>query len=289
MIVNPGFYPDIPADAYHADPCPEPSLSSSLAKVILTETPRHLWTKHPRLNPNFKPSEDEKFDLGKVAHEFILGKGGGFIPLEFDNWTTKAAREAREAVREGGKTPILVKDLDRVHAMTDGVFVVLDEMGIRLEECASEATIAWRDEIGGVWCRAMMDAFDRENGVIYDVKTTDHSLSDDSLDRLIANLGYDLSAEFYMRGVEAIFPDLAGRLTWRWVFVSAQEPHEMRVIEASGMTREIGAQKASLAIEKFAACMKSRKWPGYPRKITNNSYPAWAEKAWLEKTICAAE
>jgi hypothetical protein len=74
-----GLHPAISADAYHADPAPAPSLSSSIAKTILHQTPRHAWFEHPRLNPNFEPKDDSKFDLGSVAHELLLGKGAGFV------------------------------------------------------------------------------------------------------------------------------------------------------------------------------------------------------------------
>ena len=53
-ISEPGVY-SLPDDAYHADPCPGPSLSSSVAKLMLDRSPLHAWHAHPRLNPNFEP------------------------------------------------------------------------------------------------------------------------------------------------------------------------------------------------------------------------------------------
>jgi hypothetical protein len=286
MSVSEGFFTDMSAADYHADPCEKPSLSSSIAKYFVSGTPRHAWTAHPKLNPDFEPKSDDKFDLGTVAHEFILGKGSGFVVLDFDNWQTKAAREAKEAARDCGKTPILLKDFARVDAMAEAAGKHLEAHGVDLSKNANECVMVWRE--GAHWCRSMVDSFD-EGGVIYDVKTTDVGLSDASLARLIVNLGYDLSAGFYARGAVATFPQLAGKLRFRWIFIETRPPHELRVIEASAMTMELGARKADFAIKRWSHCMETGEWPGYARRITTLDYPAWAESQWLEYEIADAQ
>ena len=45
----------IDGGAYHLDPCPEASLSSTLAKTMLAQSPLHAWTASPRLNPDWEP------------------------------------------------------------------------------------------------------------------------------------------------------------------------------------------------------------------------------------------
>lgn len=281
-----GFFKDITAEKYHADPCVMPSLSSSVAKHFVFGTARHAWTAHPRLNPDFEPKNDDKFDLGTVAHEFILGKGGGFVALDFENWTTKAAKEAREAVRDCGKTPILLKDFARVDAMGEAANERLSALGVDLSKNANECVMVWRE--GEAWCRSMVDSFD-EGGVIYDLKTTDVGLSDASLARLVVNLGYDLSAGFYARGAVKLFPQLEGKLRFRWIFVETRPPHELRVIEASAMTMEMGARKADHAIRRWSHCTATGEWPGYATRITTLEYPAWAEAQWLEFELAEAQ
>src|SRR5215831_5713580 len=49
MSVTPGVYA-MPAAQYHADPCPTPSLSASIIKLICLDSPAHAWTAHPKLN-----------------------------------------------------------------------------------------------------------------------------------------------------------------------------------------------------------------------------------------------
>ena len=97
MITAPGIYTDFPVDQYRADPCPQPSLTQSIAKVILDHSPLHAWHAHPRLNPRFVQDEEKKFDIGNTAHALLIGRGKSIAVIDADDWRTKAAKEAREA------------------------------------------------------------------------------------------------------------------------------------------------------------------------------------------------
>jgi hypothetical protein len=284
-MIDQGFYLNLPAATYHADPCPEPSLSSSIAKILAFQTPLHAWQAHPRLNPDFAPGNDDKFDLGSVVHEVILGKGAGYMVIDFADWRTKAAQQARDDARGAGMVPILTKDWARVDIMSQKAVERLNGMGIDLSKNQNECVLAWKE--GDVWLRAMLDSLDMK-GVIYDVKTTGAGLSDGALMRQIANLGYDLSAAFYMRGLTTIHPEIAGRTRFRWIFIETDAPHEVRVIEASGMTMALGEKKVDFAIRKWSHCMATGEWPGYAPTITTLDYPNWAEAQWLEREMTDA-
>jgi hypothetical protein len=64
---------------YHADPAPERGVASTLARVILSQSPLHAWTAHPRLNPAYEPVEKKTFDIGRAAHRAVLGAGGEYV------------------------------------------------------------------------------------------------------------------------------------------------------------------------------------------------------------------
>lgn len=287
MTLDVGFHKEISASVYHADPCPDPSLSSSIAKVLAWQTPRHAWQQHPRLNQNFAPKECDKFDLGTVAHEVILGRGSGFQVLEYDNYLTKSAKEAREAARAAGKTPILLEQWKRVDAMAERVNERLAQIGVNLSANDNECVLVWRE--GDAWCRAMLDSLENRNQtIIWDVKTTEVQLSDHNIARQIAGLSYDLSAAFYIRGLTTLFPDLRGRVRFRWIFIEASPPHEVRVIEASGMTEALGEKKVQFALDRWQHCMATGEWPGYGADIKTLDYPTWAEAQWLERELTEA-
>ena len=100
----------ISAEEYHADPCESPSLSSSLASALLNQSPRHAWMQHPELNPDYRPEENSRFDLGSAAHALLLeGNQAKIAIIEADDWRTKKAKEERDTARENGLLPVLAK------------------------------------------------------------------------------------------------------------------------------------------------------------------------------------
>jgi len=295
MTLGPGIHRGVPAAAYPGDPAPDPSLSSSIAKTLLKRTPRHAWHEHPRLNPAYAADDEAKFDIGSVAHELLLGKGSGFEIIEAEDWRTKAAQEARKAARAAGKTPIL----DRQHG--EALFIVdaVTERLMQIPECAglftdgaaeqlqngqAETVLIWQD-IGGPWCRAMIGWWGPTDVDVWDFKTTDAGLSDAEIRRTIFNLGYDLSAAFYIRGLTALRPELAGRFRWRWIFAETKAPYEVRVISADPTTLTMGDRRAALAIAKWHRCMTSGEWPGYAPDVSSVGYPEWAEGQWLDREL----
>ncbi|MBW4971899.1 hypothetical protein KZY98_15680, partial [Croceibacter atlanticus] len=65
--LSPGTY-DLPAEVYHADQmCAVPTLSSSLARLMLARSPRHAWHASPRLNPDHQSDDRKTFDIGRAA------------------------------------------------------------------------------------------------------------------------------------------------------------------------------------------------------------------------------
>jgi PDDEXK-like domain of unknown function (DUF3799) len=283
LRLPPGIHYDVPAAAYHADPCEKPSLSSSIAKVILEKTPKHAWIAHPRLNPDFKPPAAPKFNLGSVVHELMLGKGLGFDIVLADDYRTKAAQASRQKILDNGQIPVLGAQAYQAETIADFAIDILNEMGIHLADNRNEAVLIW--DMHGLPCRAMVDSIDEKTNNIYDIKTTAGGLPDYALMRTIVNFGYDLSAAFYIKGMTALFPELAGRFVFKWIFVETEEPYEIRVIEADATTLHFGDRKAHGAFEKWRVCMANNEWPGWPRVVTKSVYPAWAESAWLEREM----
>lgn len=287
--MTPGFL-RISAEAYHADPCPAPSLSSSVARVLLEQSPRHAWTLHPK-SPLFEPEEENNkaLDFGSAAHALMLGAGPDIEVVRADNWTTKAAREARDLARSQGKAPILNDDFARAAEMVDVGREQLRAVGLGhvfADDKLSEQAIIWQDE-GGVWCRAMLDWHHEEAGqlFVYDYKTTSRSSHPGSLGFKIVDHGYDLQAGFYERGLGTLRPELLGRITWRWVFQETEPPFAVTVAELDGAGRTIGAKKAAAAVSIWRRCMETGEWPLWPAGVHRITYPQKAENAWLEREM----
>jgi hypothetical protein len=93
---EPEILDDVPPDVYHADLLhPVPSLSASLAHVLVTRSPLHAWVQHPRLNPDFVAADEAKFDVGTVCHSLLLDNSRQVEIIDADDWKT-TGRSARQ-------------------------------------------------------------------------------------------------------------------------------------------------------------------------------------------------
>src|SRR4051812_35256773 len=103
-VTEPGIYPDLSNDDYHADPVPGGSLSSSGARSLL-ECPAVYRHQRDHGRPN-----KAHYDIGHAAHMLVLGAGPDIYPVDAADWRTKAAKEEAEQAREFGMTPLLIHD-----------------------------------------------------------------------------------------------------------------------------------------------------------------------------------
>ncbi|HYR45035.1 MAG TPA: hypothetical protein VER98_18535, partial [Terriglobia bacterium] len=116
MLDTPGIY-TISADEYHADCCPTPSLSASIATILIQQSPLHAKSAHPRLTENPVREEERHLDLGRLCHALMLEGDDIAVVIEADNYRTRAAQEARDAARSIGKCPLLAKEMVEVREM----------------------------------------------------------------------------------------------------------------------------------------------------------------------------
>jgi len=75
----------------------------------------HAWTECPRLNPNYEPDDDTKFDIGNVAHRVLLGRGKDISVVDFPDWRKKEAQELREAAADRGCIAVLRHQFEQAH------------------------------------------------------------------------------------------------------------------------------------------------------------------------------
>src|SRR5262245_35492153 len=92
--------------AYYNDPCERPSLTQSIAKTLITKSPLHAWTEHPRLG-GVRREPTREMDDGKILDALLLSGGDGLEIIEAPDFRTKDARARRDAAKAAGKTPIL--------------------------------------------------------------------------------------------------------------------------------------------------------------------------------------
>lgn len=276
---------DLSEAEYQADKVADvPSLSASIAKILCNETPLHCWTAHPRLNPNFEREDKEMFDLGIVAHALMLQGSEVATVLDFPDWRTKEAREARDDARQNRKVPILKKNWERVQAMVEAgkaQIAVHKEAKDAFSDGKPEQSLVWTDD-HGVVCRARLDWLMDSHARIYDYKTTGATANPEAMGRFIIAQGWDVQAAFYLRGLKAVTGKDA-----EFFFVCQEDylPYALSVLGLSEEFLILGAKKVQYAIDLWAQCLASGKWPAYPNRIVDPPFPVWAAEQWAFKEI----
>lgn len=274
----------IPAEAYHADPCEQPSLSASIANLLCNRSPAHAQAAHPRLNPNMRREESDKFDIGTVAHAILLQGIDVVQVIDAPDWRTKDAREQRDAARADGRVPLLAGVLDDVQAMVAAARTQLEQHGAQppaFMDGLPEQTLVW-EEPGGVTCRARLDWLRNDLATIDDLKTTSRSASPEHYSRALFNVGGDVQAAFYIRGVQ----ELTGETPeFRWVVVETQPPYALSVVAPGPDILTIGRKKVEYALDTWRRCLSTGVWPAYPTHVCYAELPQYEEARWLEKEL----
>jgi len=280
---------DLPEDAYHADPCDVPSLSASLAHLMVSASALHAWTASPRLNPDFENRDTDAFRLGRAFHSMMLDERPRHVVREEYNadWTSWRNRDAcdwRDLLASKGLIPITGEEFKRLRLMQLAARRhYLDVMDGMLENLPTEVTLVW--EAGDVTNRCRVDAIDTERRIAIDVKTT-ASLADPQ--RWVAvsmDHGVDLRAAHYLDGLEASFSRPDGASGWRYVFLVVEKnpPYACSLLELDERSEAMGFSKLDIARAAWATCLKHDRWEAWPGGVTQVPAPEWRFSQWINE------
>lgn len=258
-ITAPGVY-TMDAETYHADPCVEPSLSSTGARTLASECPAAYWFE--RTNPTVK----REFELGRAGHLMVLEPhlfGQCVRVIEADDYRTKAAKDARDEARAAGLTPLLQKEADQVRAMREVLW--RDPIAKHAFEGGQpEQAIFWQDAEFGIWRRTRPDYLPPHQRYLVDYKTST-SANPKDFERAVFDYGYHQQAAWYLDGVEAV----TGTKPERFAFVvqSKKAPFLVTTCWLDAEAIEWGRKMNRLAIGIFARCLRTNSWPGFTPEV----------------------
>lgn len=286
-IAEPGSY-ELAAEVYHADPAPVPSLSRSVAKLLLERSPLHAWHAHPRLNPGWEPESKNQTAIGSAAHKILLGAGAEIAVCEERDWRKKAAQEFREVHLAEGLIPLTLPQWEKVEEMVEAARTQLGDL---IHERAG-AEVAWFSEEmpagdgqPATWLRCMTDWITPDGLTVYDYKTTATSAAPGAVWRLAMNMDWPFQQAFYQRVIFAIKPELRGRLRFLFLVQENYPPYAMVPVELTEADLTIARRQVEVAIDKWSACMARGKWPGYGREIVPVVLPEWRVRDWLDREL----
>jgi hypothetical protein len=268
LVEQPGQYDGIPDSEYHAD---KGSLSSSGARKLLPpSTPfQFKWERdHPRTETK------DYFDLGHAAHTLVLGEGAEIVELEFDAWTTKASKEARDKVWAEGKTPLLSKDFRKVHEMAAAIkqhplAEALFSSGV------AERSLYYRDVETGVMLRARPDWLPtrgRGRLIITDYKTA-ASADPSKFGKSAGDFGYHQQDAWYRDAAIAL--GLDDDPAFVFVVQQKEAPYTVSIVELGRDAVNLGRRLNRAAIDLYAKCEANNHWPGWgdePHLVSLPSY-----------------
>lgn len=287
--MKPGIYRDMDSAIYFGDPCDEPSLSQSIAKVILDHSPLHAKLEHPRLCPVKATDEDDTDKyvraqaIGNAAHKMLLGRGKEIDVLDYDNFRTKEAKLAREIAEKAGRVVILGKHMTGAEAMVIAARaqIVRHEANLTFKDGSGEVAIICEDD--GVWLRSLVDWLGHDLRRCDDYKSGGVSVAPHVVGLRMVDQGWDIQAAMQERILNILDPAGAGRRRFRFIAQENMPPYALTVCEMSESVMTMGRKKLQAAIAIWRACMKSNRWPAYTARVIIPEYPGWQESRWLER------
>lgn len=301
-ITQPGFY-SIPLDVHHGQPCDGPSVTSGILRRMELATPADVWAFSP-LNPDrFEKKNTDALRLGRAMAAYVEGGmeavSQHFVVLPKDK-PNKPTPQQLTAYDEGRATEAGKKSVEFWRAiekdprdpLTDAEQEMIENMGKALAKdpaaCAvmggiPEVTMAWQDEITGLWLLSRPDtvSFDGSMSDYKKINTQGRPFSYRVVDSRITEHGYDMQMAFAAEVFE--------RLTRQWptsVGIVAQwdqPPYHVILREISEEDLRIGQFRNRRAINRFHECLTSGHWPGPGDDVGAYQRPDWQHKMLLEE------
>ena len=278
-----GWY-ELSEEHYHADPCPTPSLSSHAAMTLISRSLLHAWRGHPR-SPEFEPwVAGSAADRGSAAHALLLG-GKPIETIHAEDFRTAAAREARDKARAIGRIPMLAREVEGLSAMIGPARERFHELHGDAFLC--EQTAAWREGAG--WRRARIDTLSTSRRLIVDYKTTEGAVDALSCERRIADMGLQIQAAAYVGAIEALHPELLGRVRFIFQWQEQKAPYALSPpIEMTEAFMSLGRAQWKAACRLWDQALKHQAFPGYSPHPYPACPPPWELSRWEERCLTDA-
>lgn len=273
---------EVSAADYHADRVADvPTLSASVAKLLVSHSPLHAWTQHPKLNPNYKRVEDDKFNLGTAAHALLLEGREAVEVIYEDSYRTNDAKAAKKAAIDAGRIPMLDSQWSEVQAMVAAIREQLPGLDVDppvLAPGRAEVPLVWQEN--GVWCRALVDWLHDDRATIDDFKSTGASADPALWKKTMYGFDGDIQVAFHSRGVKSltgVTPE------FRFLVAETKPPFAVSVVALEPEALATAHDRVDKALALWKACLNSGEWPGYDRRVHYVDMPGYAEAAWMEK------
>jgi hypothetical protein len=151
----------------------------------------------------------------------------------------------------------------------------------RLLDGVKELSFVWEDPKTKILCKVRPDVLTK-HGAIVDIKTT-RNAAFDFFQKQLVDLGYFISAAYYLRGVtetiNQIGPSpLVPVLPKAFVFIviETEAPYAVAYYHLAPKALEMGDIFVERALDTYAEAVSTEKWEGYPKRLIEMDLPNWA-------------
>ncbi len=272
MILDAGYYSEIAMADYLADPCKEPSLSTSTAAALFERSARHAKQEHPRLGGKLGDTSP-RADIGSAVHAKVLGGYEVvYAAAEFKDWRKDAAKEFRDQAREMNKIPLLASDRHQVEMAAGAISLALMKLG---GPGKTEQTMIFQHN--GVWCRSRADWLGAQDDI--DIKTCTDADETTWLRQCVE--AHNLDVQMGLRSLGHAALGQPRRMAW--LLGEIDPPYETNLIYLGNSMLHLASVKIDYAAKVWRQCLDMQTWPGYANEAKTAEAAPFAEARIMER------
>lgn len=271
-MIQPGIYPSTAlsnAD-YHA----APGISNSGLKLIAERSPKHYWAKY--LSASRKPVGSTRAQfVGTAIHAATLEPDEfhrRYVVNPYDDRRGNRYKDLQREADANGKSIISMPEYEAIVGMHQSLCCHPMAAALLRSVAHTELSLFVVDPDTGMLMKARPDLI-TTTGVVVDLKKTQDA-SQEAFGRACFNYGYFQQDAFYTDVHELAF----GQPPKAFVFIAVEEeyPHAVGVYCLEPEDRQRGRIQYRHALEVYAECVRTDRWPSYSDKIESLALPEWA-------------
>lgn len=231
---------DLSNEEYHADP---DSISSSMLKLIL-DSPELFYKKY--ILKNLKQDHNDAFDVGTAIHMRILEPEEYTKKITFYSGTRRG--KIWDEFKKNNETKLILGDIQKLQIDTMYDAFIKSDLGPKLLS-NGKAELSLFTNIQDTSIRVRADFIDTEHKIIFDLKSTTGSITEEKFQKMVENkfYGYDLQMALY---IDAFTKEYNIEFDFYWIVMS-KDTGQIKFFKASEELIQQGRNKYKRAIELY--------------------------------------
>lgn len=183
---------------------------------------------------------------------------------------TKIGKQTYEDLQASGKMILPHTAFQNIQRMIEEAYSH-PTVSTYLKGGVTERSFFWKDKETGVSCKSRPDYL-RKDGIIVDLKTTD-SASLVAFQKSVANYAYYRQAAFAMDGLKAVLG--VDQVGFVLIAIEKEPPYAIAIFILDSDAIAAGRLEYQFALNTYANCLKTDRWPGYTVETQTLSLPGW--------------